>query len=192
MYRRWCVSHTLIFMSDSKQTDHWDQLASALGAEPQKKEPGEPILQAEEKKTETTEDIIIDDIIEDIIKDADAKASVAEPPGEPAAASLAPTLSNWDALAMKLGIEVKPEPPRRLRRCRRRCPNKPRKRQISGPKSRKNYPGRRLWNSVNTSRLLEIRSRCPLESRMKKAKKNPAAGAGVTARTGIKIAPGPR
>ena len=102
-------------MADSKQADHWDLLASVLGAEPEKKEPGQPIWQAEEKKPETAEDIIIDDIIEDIIKDADAKASeakspsMAESPVEPAATSSPPPISTWDALAMELGIEVKPE-----------------------------------------------------------------------------------
>ena len=98
-------------MSDSNQADHWDLLASVLGAEPQKKEPGESASQAEEKTPKTTEDIIIDDIIEDIIKDADVKASLAEPPSEPVATPPARHLSNWDALAMDLGIEVKPEPP---------------------------------------------------------------------------------
>ena len=98
-------------MSDSKQSDHWDLLASVLGAEPEKKEPGEPAPQAEEKTPKTTEDIIIDDIIEDIIKDADVKASEAEPPSEPVATPPARPISNWDALAMELGIEVKPEPP---------------------------------------------------------------------------------
>jgi hypothetical protein len=97
-------------MSDSKQSDHWDILASVLGAEPEKKEPGEPAPRAEEKTPKTTEDIIIDDIIEDIIKDADIKASEAEPPSEPVATPPARPVSNWDALAMELGIEVKPEP----------------------------------------------------------------------------------
>ena len=98
-------------MSDSKQSDHWDILASVLGAEPEKKEPGEPAPRAEEKTPKTTEDIIIDDIIEDIIKDADVKASEPEPPSEPVATPPARPISNWDALAMELGIEVKPEPP---------------------------------------------------------------------------------
>ncbi len=93
-------------------------LASELGAEPQKKEPGEPAPQAEEKTPEITEDIIIDDIIEDIIKDADVKASETdirasetEPSSEPVATPPARPISNWDALAMELGIEVQPEPP---------------------------------------------------------------------------------
>ncbi len=90
-------------MSDPKRADHWDLLASVLGAEPQKKEPGEPTAQAEEKKPETTEDIKDED--------ADAQASLAEPLVEPAATSPASPLSKWDALAMELGIEVKPEPP---------------------------------------------------------------------------------
>jgi len=110
-------------MSESKQADHWDLLASALGAEPQKQERSEPISQAEVKKPETEEDIIIDDIIEDIIKDADAKASAVEAEAEPAvpsepvdqtasSAPQPPRISSWDALAMELGIEVKPAPPR--------------------------------------------------------------------------------
>ena len=105
-------------MSESKRVDHWDLLASALGAEPQKQEPNEPISQAEEKKPETAEESMIDEIIEDIIKDADAKASRVEAqfepfePTEPAATVPLPSVSSWDALAMELGIEVKPEPPR--------------------------------------------------------------------------------
>jgi hypothetical protein len=95
-------------MSDSKQTDHWDLLASVLGAEPQKKEPAAP--QAEERTPEIAEDIIIDEIVEDMVRDADVKASQAEPAIEPAAAPPARPVSNWDALAMELGIEVKPEP----------------------------------------------------------------------------------
>ena len=120
-------------MADSKQADHWDLLASVLGAEPQKKEPGEPISQAEEQKPETAEDIMIDDIIEDIIKDADAKASEAESPSmaespvEPAATSLPPPISTWDALAMELGIEVKPEPSRAPAPMLMPAPNKRRK-----------------------------------------------------------------
>ncbi|MGA2797253.1 MAG: hypothetical protein ABSE63_06740 [Thermoguttaceae bacterium] len=98
-------------MSDSKQADHWDLLASVLGAEPQKKEPVESPPQAEEKTPKTTEDVIIDDIIEDIIKDADVKASEPEPPSQPAATPPARPISNWDALALDLGIEVKPELP---------------------------------------------------------------------------------
>ncbi|MGD0653994.1 MAG: hypothetical protein ABSA16_06585 [Thermoguttaceae bacterium] len=90
-------------MSDSKQSDHWDLLASVLGAEPQKKEPGEPVPQAVEKTPEVTEDIIK--------KDADPQASVAEPLSEPDSTPQAHPLSSWDALAMELGIEVKPEPP---------------------------------------------------------------------------------
>jgi hypothetical protein len=98
-------------MSDSKQADHWDLLASVLGAEPQKTEPGEPEYQVEEKTPEISDDIIIDDIIEDMIKDADVKAAQSEMPGEPTATPAACPVSNWDALAMELGIEVKPEPP---------------------------------------------------------------------------------
>jgi hypothetical protein len=98
-------------MSDEKQSDHWDILASVLGAAPEKKEPGEHEPRAEEKSPKTTEDIIIDDIIEDIIKDTDVKASEPEPPSEPIVTPPARPVSNWDALAMELGIEVKPEPP---------------------------------------------------------------------------------
>jgi len=42
-------------MSDSKQSDHWDILASVLGAEPEKKEPVEAAPQAEEKAPKTRE-----------------------------------------------------------------------------------------------------------------------------------------
>ncbi len=91
-------------MSDSKQSDHWDILASVLGAEPEKKEPVEAAPQAAEKTPKTTEDIIKED------NKTDYKASELEPPSESVATPPARPISNWDALAMELGIEVKPEP----------------------------------------------------------------------------------
>lgn len=90
-----------ISMSDSKQSDHWDLLASTLGAEPQKRELGESI-QAEEK---------IPDVADEVEEKTDSRNFVAQPPSEPAVAHPVRSLSNWDALAMELGIEVKPEPP---------------------------------------------------------------------------------
>lgn len=83
-------------MSESQQSDHWDLLASALGAEPPKKEPVEPIPQAEKPKVSET--IIV-------------QPEVIKPPIEPVPRSSPRSLSNWDALAMELGLEVKSEPP---------------------------------------------------------------------------------
>jgi len=89
-------------MSESKQSDHWDLLASVLGAEPKKNALGESAPQAEENSPEVTEDVI---------KDADPQACVVEPPIESDSTPPAYPISSWDALAMELGIEVKLEPP---------------------------------------------------------------------------------
>jgi hypothetical protein len=89
-------------MSESKQSDHWDLLASVLGTEPQKNAIGEFAPQAEENSPEVTEDVI---------KDADPQACVVEPPIESDSTPPARPISSWDALAMELGIEVKPGPP---------------------------------------------------------------------------------
>jgi hypothetical protein len=84
-------------MSDSKRSDHWDLLASVLGAEPQKQEPDEPLPQAEEQMPEVSES-------------NESNSSTAQSASEPVVARPSRSLSNWDALAMNLGIEVKPEP----------------------------------------------------------------------------------
>jgi hypothetical protein len=90
-------------MSDSKQTDHWDLLASVLGAEPQKKEPPtESSFQPEEKPLEVVEQAAESFEIEE--------TNAPLPPIEPSTASPVRPLSSWDALAKDLGIEVKPEP----------------------------------------------------------------------------------
>lgn len=85
-------------MSYSNHSDHWDLLASTLGAEPQKREPIEPKPQAEEKSSE-------------VVENTDAQVSSTQAPCEPDTVRPARRLSNWDALAMDLGLEVKPEPP---------------------------------------------------------------------------------
>jgi hypothetical protein len=87
-------------MSDSKRTDHWDLLASVLGAEPQKKEPDEPAPQVEEE-SEAIFEVAEPDEVQDSPTQAVIEPVVTRPPR---------SLSNWDALAMDLGIEVKPEP----------------------------------------------------------------------------------
>jgi hypothetical protein len=84
-------------MSDSKRSDHWDLLASVLGAEPIKKEPEAPAPQVEEQ-------------ISEVAEKPEVQASIPQPHSEPPVARPSRSLSNWDALAMDLGIEVKPEP----------------------------------------------------------------------------------
>jgi hypothetical protein len=83
-------------MSDSKRSDHWDLLASVLGAEPSKKESDEPAPQVEEK-------------IPEVAKNLEVQAPTPPPPPEPVFRP-SRSLSSWDALAVDLGIEVKPEP----------------------------------------------------------------------------------
>jgi len=85
-------------MSDSKQSDHWDLLASVLGTALLKSEPSETAPQAEEK-------------MPDIDENTDMQASAGQTPDEPAEVHPASPLSSWDALAMELGIEVKSDPP---------------------------------------------------------------------------------
>jgi hypothetical protein len=86
-------------MSESNQTDHWDLLASALGAEPRKKEAEEAPAAEEEKKPEAAEASEVR-----AADEAAPKEAAPTPPARPA--------SNWDAIALSLGIEVKAtEPP---------------------------------------------------------------------------------
>jgi hypothetical protein len=81
-------------MSESNQTDHWDLLASALGAEPRKKEAEESPTPGEEKNPDAAET-------------SEVRAAVGPAPKVAALAPLARPASNWDAIALSLGIEVK-------------------------------------------------------------------------------------
>jgi hypothetical protein len=87
-------------MSDSNQSDHWDFLASILGAEPQKQQSGEEPIAAAEVK------------IPEVAEDTDVQKVVSQPFTEPPPAPPAQPTSNWDALAMELGVEIKSEPPK--------------------------------------------------------------------------------
>ncbi len=85
-------------MSDSKQTDHWDILASELGAEPLKKEPDES-PQVEDNSAAVAES-------------AAAGSAVSASPSVPSSPRASRPKSNWAALAVELGIEVEAEAPR--------------------------------------------------------------------------------
>jgi hypothetical protein len=87
-------------MSESKQSDHWDLLASVLGAQPQKEASDESVFQTEEKAPQATEEIE---------ENNNPQPPVAEVAVESDATPTRP-ISSWDALALELGIEVKPEP----------------------------------------------------------------------------------
>jgi len=90
------LAATKLVMSDSKQTDHWDLLASVLGTEPQKKEPVDPSPQEQKNMSE-------------VKNDSSAQATSAASSNEKTDVRPSRTVSNWDAIAAELGIEVKAE-----------------------------------------------------------------------------------